>query len=370
MSRVARAVEQLEREFTSWLRASGAVATGFGRSALYLALEAAGVRGGDVLVPDFTCVQVPEAVRRVGARPVFYRIGRDLSVTAPELEAAFTAQTRAVIVVHYFGRAQPEIAALADACRRRQVPLIEDCALALGATSADGRAVGTFGELAVFSFTKSDWCYGGGMAASTQPELVEKLRALRDSNLRSWKWLSLRYGWLRRADFAANRPSRARVAEFAGRWLQRLVGPRVLNFYDAGRFDAAMPDFAARRTLRILSSLARVTERRRQILAKLEVMLGPAGSPLFLNSPKEGDTAAFVLIECPAARSEEWLALAAREGITLRRTWPAYQAPEPEQQNEVVLWLGQSVLVLELDFRIDPCELRRIAECLASVSKS
>ena len=129
---VHRAVEKLEREFAAWLGVTGGVATGFGRSALALALEALSVRGGgDVLVPDFICAQVPEAVRRAGGRPVFYRVGRALRVNPAEFEAACTPQTRAAIVAHYFGRLLPEIRGLGEICRARGVALVEDCALAL-----------------------------------------------------------------------------------------------------------------------------------------------------------------------------------------------------------------------------------------------
>src|SRR5712692_6375480 len=239
---VAGAVEMLECEFAALVDAPGAVATGFGRSALHLALLEAEVRGGEVLVPDFICAQVPEAVRRAGADIVFYPVSRDLGVDPAGFEAAFTNRTRAAVAAQYFRRVLSEIRPLAAICRRRGVPLIEDGALALGAP-LDGRACGSFGELAAFSFTKSDWCYGGGMVIAREEGRLARLRALRGRSLHRRATLAWRYGLLRRADFAANRPAMSRAAERAGRWLERLAGAGGDNFYDAGRFDAALPGF-------------------------------------------------------------------------------------------------------------------------------
>ena len=357
------AVEKLEQEFATLLGAAGAVAAGFGRSALLLALIAAEVRGGDVLVPDFICAQVPEAVRRAGARPVFYRVQRDLTVSAAEFAGAFTPQTRAAIVAHYFGRVLPEIAALAALCRRKSICLIEDCALALGA-SLDGRPAGSFGNLAVFSFTKSEWCYGGGAATSPRRELVERMHAARAASFSAHGSLALRYGLLRRVDFAANRPRFARAAEHAGRWLERLMGPSDRtggNFYDAGRFDAALPEFAARRALHILAELPATTERRRTLLHRLAASLSVAPlradcAILFRPVSDPGDAASFLLIQCPAGEAEDWIERATRLGVTLRRAWPAYQSLEPAQLEGDVAWLAEHLLAMEIHPQLSPEE--------------
>src|SRR3970282_706907 len=130
---------------------------------------------------------------------------------APEIfRPASTPSTRAAVAVHYFGRLLPSIESLAEICRERRVPLIEDCALAFGAPGAAAH-----GDIALFSFTKSDWCYGGGLLATRSPELMARARVLRDSSFHAAPRLAFGYGLLRRADFAANRPARSRAAEFA-----------------------------------------------------------------------------------------------------------------------------------------------------------
>ncbi|HEV8385306.1 MAG TPA: DegT/DnrJ/EryC1/StrS family aminotransferase, partial [Candidatus Acidoferrales bacterium] len=166
-SRVTSAVENLEREFAARHGFAGAVAAGFGRTALRLALEAAEVRGGEVLVPNFVCTQVCGAVRQAGATPVYFSVSRELRVAPDAFRAAITANTRAAIAVYYFGRPLPSMALLAQICRERGIPLMEDCALALGCAGA-----GKQGSAAVFSFTKSDWCWGGGLMATREPEML------------------------------------------------------------------------------------------------------------------------------------------------------------------------------------------------------
>jgi dTDP-4-amino-4,6-dideoxygalactose transaminase len=363
MRRVTQAVEKLEEEFAAWLGAQGAVATGFGRSALRLALEAIPVRGGDVLVPDFICAQVPEAVRHAGGQPVFFPVRRDLTVDPADFEAAFTPQTRAAIAAHYFGRLLPGIERLAAVCRERGVPLVEDAALALEAVREGGRA-GAFGVLAVFSLSKSDWCYGGGMVASSSPEMLGRLRALREEDLREYRWLSYRYGLLRRADFLANRPTWSRAAERAGRWLERLSGADGGNFYDAGRFDAALPEFAAARARRVLAGTPAATKRRQQVHGQLTKSLGGANSVLFRTQPEAGDAGSFLLLVCAGGGAEQWIEWAASEGVTLRRCWPAYQEIEGLAASRNLDWLAEHLLILEIHPQLAAAEIGRMKQTI------
>jgi dTDP-4-amino-4,6-dideoxygalactose transaminase len=360
---MSRAVETLEREFAAALGVAGSVAAGFGRSALFLALESIPVRGGDVLVPGFICAQVPGAVRRAGGRPVFYPVQRELRVNPADFQAAFTPRTRAAIVAHYFGRLLPEVSLLARVCREHDVALLEDCALALGA-SMDGRQGGSFGDLSIFSFTKSDWCYGGGAVTSNSPERLARLRALREEKFRASRELSFRYGLLRRADFAANRPSLSQMAERTGRWLERLGGKGEGNFYDAGRFDTALPAFAARRARRALASLPTATARRQLILRQLIGALRDAGQVLLRPQPDPGDAASFLLVECRTGKAENWLGKAARSSVTLRRCWPAYQAIEGAQASRALAWLAEHLLVLEVHPQLIIGEVERITQTL------
>lgn len=353
---------QLEGAFTAWLGCGGGVAAGFGRAALRLGLEAAGCAGADVLVPDFVCAQVPHAVRRAGARPVFYPVPRHLSVAPADFAAALTPATRAAVAVHYFGRVQPAIRALASVCRERGIALVEDCALALGA-SLDGQRAGTFGDLAVFSFTKSEWCYGGGLMVAREEPAVARARRIRDAHFSAARRLGWKYGLLRRIDFAANRPRWARLAERAGAPLQSLAGLPDANFYDAGRFDALLPGFAARRALRILRRLESDRASRASRHRRLgRALAGAAGAMLW--PPDDGETCAFLPLVSASGRAHAGVHEAAREGVTLRLSWPAYQPREPGQGSPALDWLADHLMLLEVHPQLDAGELERITACL------
>ena len=127
--------------------------TNSGRASILLALEMLGIGSGDkVLVPTYHCPTMIAPVVARGAVPVFYPLD---GTGLPKLEC-FNDQNlqgvRAILVAHFFGLPQP----LADVqrwCRRHGVRLIEDCAHALFGAS-DGRAIGSWGDLAIASLTK------------------------------------------------------------------------------------------------------------------------------------------------------------------------------------------------------------------------
>ena len=361
---VTFAVEQLEQEFAARYGFAGSVAAGFGRAALRLALDAVDPRGGDVLLPDFVCAQVPEAVRRAGGAPLFYPVGKDLSVAPEIFGAAFTPATRAAIAVHYFGRPLPSMALLAEICRERRVAFIEDCALAFGTPGAAAH-----GDIALFSFTKSDWCYGGGLLATRSPELMARARALRDSSFHAAPGLAFGYGLLRRADFAANRPARSRAAEFAGRTLETLWGFRARGFYDSGKYDTLLPDFAARRARCLIAELRAQTAERRRIVEEIYDSLRAAKQLLFRPELSTQDSCAFLLVKSDAGEAFAWRERAARAGVTLRLCWPSFQDAGPGQTNPALGWLAEHLLLMEIHPRLTEREVQRIVRCLKQLAR-
>lgn len=357
---MAALVERLEAAFAEWLGVPAAVATGFGRGALWLAVQVAleGKRGAQVLVPEMVCAQVTQAVRRAGGTPVLLPVQRDLTVRAEDLASAITPHTAAAVLVHYYGRALAGVERLAARCGERGVTVIEDCALALGAR-AGGRRAGSFGDMAAFSFSKSDWCYGGGMIATAHRGCEARLRALREEQCGPARRLALFYGWLSRADFAANHPGASRSAGQLGRWLEEglaRVEPSLGgNFFDAGRYDALMPQFAARRALDILRDTEASMVRRRSTLPRLWATLreripGAADGLRLLPARaamEAGETGAFLLLEALEGGAEEWVERADAAGCTLRRSWPAYQGGEAAARGSHLNWLREHLLMAE-----------------------
>src|SRR5207302_3872730 len=122
------------------------------RMALYAILEALGVGAGDeVIVPAFTCVVVPNAVRYRRATPVFVDIDRaSWNIDPLAVERAITPRTRAVLVQHTFG-VPADLRAVARVTAARGIAIIEDCAHLIGVSTEDGQ-LGTMGDAAFFSF--------------------------------------------------------------------------------------------------------------------------------------------------------------------------------------------------------------------------
>ncbi|NJD06191.1 MAG: DegT/DnrJ/EryC1/StrS family aminotransferase [Methylococcaceae bacterium] len=176
-------VQAFEKEAAAYLGVKHAIGCASGTDALHLALRAAGIGEGDeVITSAFTFIATAEAIRYVGARPVFVDIDPDSFNLRPELvERAITARTRAIMPVHLFG--QPcDMAGLQAVADRHGLKIIEDCAQSFGA-SIGGKQTGSFGVAAGFSFfpSKNLGCYGdGGLVATDSDELAQQIKVLRN----------------------------------------------------------------------------------------------------------------------------------------------------------------------------------------------
>jgi dTDP-4-amino-4,6-dideoxygalactose transaminase len=173
-------VERFEQAFAALAGARFVVGVSSGTDALVCALHAMGIGpGDDVLVGAFGFVAAPEAIVRVGARPVFVDVTRDmLALDWRGLAEARTARTRAVISVDLFGIVQ-DLGPVRRAVPG--VPVVEDAAQALG-SSLDGKSAGTHGDIGVFSFfpTKALGAAGdAGACVTGDMRLAERLGRVR-----------------------------------------------------------------------------------------------------------------------------------------------------------------------------------------------
>jgi dTDP-4-amino-4,6-dideoxygalactose transaminase len=150
--------------------------------ALEMAAILAGTGPGDeIIMPSFTFVSTANAFVLRGGVPVFVDVREDtLDIDESKIEAAITARTRAIVVVHYAGIAC-EMDALRSLARRRGLMLIEDAAQSLG-SAYGGRPLGSFGELATISFheTKNLISGEGGALLLNSDELVERAEIIRE----------------------------------------------------------------------------------------------------------------------------------------------------------------------------------------------
>jgi dTDP-4-amino-4,6-dideoxygalactose transaminase len=150
--------------------------------ALEMAAILAGIEPGDeIIMPSFTFVSTANAFVLRGGVPVFVDVREDtLNIDESKVEAAITARTKAIVVVHYAGIAC-EMDAILEIARRRGLMLIEDAAQALG-SAYRGRPLGSFGELAAVSFheTKNLISGEGGALLINSQELIERAEIIRE----------------------------------------------------------------------------------------------------------------------------------------------------------------------------------------------
>jgi perosamine synthetase len=159
-----------------------AVAVSNGTAALHVALLALGIGPGDsVAVPTYSWPATASVVEAVGAECVFVDIEPGSWAMSPDALREVAAGLAAVIPVHPFG-VMADLAGLAAAAPG--VVMIEDAACALGA-SRDGRAAGSVGEAACFSFhpRKAVTTGEGGMVTTSSAELDVALRRWRNHGL-------------------------------------------------------------------------------------------------------------------------------------------------------------------------------------------
>ena len=181
-------VASFEKAFGGYLGARHCLGLNSGTSAVHLALAALGVGPGDeVIVPAFTFVGSAWGILYCGATPVFADVDPDTAcIDANSLAAAITPRTKAVIVVHLFGRPADLdlIEAVLDAhpVKGGRIALIEDAAQAHGA-KWNGRAVGTLGDAGCFSFYPSKNLGAAGEAGAVTAKtaaLAESIARLRN----------------------------------------------------------------------------------------------------------------------------------------------------------------------------------------------
>ncbi|HEX7040073.1 MAG TPA: DegT/DnrJ/EryC1/StrS aminotransferase family protein [Trueperaceae bacterium] len=151
-----------EREYAEALGRKHAIALMNGTVALELALRAGGVgEGDDVVTTPRTFIASAGAAVVVGARPVLADVDRDSgNITAETIERALTPRTKAIVVVHLAGW-PADMPAILDLARDRGLLVVEDCAQAHGA-AIDGQPVGSFGDMAAFSFCQDKIITTGG----------------------------------------------------------------------------------------------------------------------------------------------------------------------------------------------------------------
>ncbi len=159
-----------------------ALLTPSGTAALEMAALLLDIKEGDeVIMPSFTFVSTANAFVLRGAKIVFVDITRDTcNIDAGEIEKAITSMTRAVVPVHYAGIAC-DMPAIMKICDERDIAVVEDAAHAI-LSNHNGKALGSFGSLAAFSFHETKNLVAGeaGALIINDARMVERAEIIRE----------------------------------------------------------------------------------------------------------------------------------------------------------------------------------------------
>jgi perosamine synthetase len=241
-------VERFENEFARLVGTRHAVAVSSGSAALALALKGAGIGPGDeVVTSPLTFVATLNAIIQVGATARFADIdATDFTIDPAAVVAAITPRTSAILPVHLYG--QPAaMAELTDVAERHGLALVEDAAQAHGA-SGDGRAAGSFG-VGCFSFyaTKNMTTGEGGMVTTDDPEVVDRVRLLRNQGMRD-RYCYEAVGYNLRMTEISAALGLSELARLGERTRRRLRNARRLSEGLAGIRGLSLPTVAAGRS--------------------------------------------------------------------------------------------------------------------------
>ena len=297
-------VAEFERRFAAHVGAQEGVAVSSCTAALHLCLHVLGIGPGDeVIVPSFSFIASTNAVRYVGATPVFADVDPLTGNLSPAtVTPLLTERTKAVMAVHQGGM-PADVDALRACCG--DIPIVEDAACAAGSTYR-GRSVGAGAQLAAWSFhpRKLRTTGEGGMVTTDDPELATRLRRLREHGM---------------SVSAADRHASNKAI--------------VEQYLEVG-FNYRMTDLQAAIGIVQLGRLPDLVSWRRAMAARYQELLAKVPGLRAVTDPDYGTTnyqAFWVLLddEVPVPRNDVLAALAdagvsARRGIMAAHTEPAY----------------------------------------------
>ena len=189
ISSKGRFVDEFPKKFAEFIGIKHATGVCNGTVAIHLVLTALGLGPGDeVIVPTFTYIASVNPITQVGAKPVFIdSLYETWQMSPKDFERKITPRTKAVMVVHLYGH-PCDMEPIMKIAEEHNLFVIEDCAQAIG-SRYKGRHVGTFGDVAAFSFfgNKTITCGEGGLVATNSDYLAEKLLSLKGQGLAKYR---------------------------------------------------------------------------------------------------------------------------------------------------------------------------------------
>ena len=175
-------IAEVEEALARYVDIPHAITVASGTDSLEIALRALDIGPGDeVITVPFTWISTAEAIRLVGATPVFVDIrAEDFNMDVDQIEAAVTTRTKAIMPVSLFGQ-MPDYALINDIASKHGLAVIEDAAQSFGATRNGRRSCGvtTIASTSFFPAKPLGCCGDGGALFTADDALAEKMRAIR-----------------------------------------------------------------------------------------------------------------------------------------------------------------------------------------------
>jgi dTDP-4-amino-4,6-dideoxygalactose transaminase len=344
-------VAAFERAFAERVGAGHAVAVSSCTTALHLSLVALGLGPGDeVVVPSLSFIATANAVRYVGAEPVFADVDPATgNLTTATVDAVRTPRTQAVLAVHQ-GGVPADVHALRAACADWDLALVEDAACAIGST-VGGKPVGHGALLAAWSFhpRKLVTTGEGGMITTDDAEWAARLRRLREHGMNA---------------SAAERHANSK--------------PILERYLEVG-YNYRMTDVQAAIGLVQLGKLDTMIARRRELAAHYDALLQDVPGLTPVRDPAHGQSnfqSYWVLLDddFPVGRDDLLAALAeagvsARRGIMAAHLEPAY-AGHPCAPLPVTERLSRDSLILPLFHTLTEAQQDRVVAALGEQART
>ena len=338
-------VAAFERAFAERVGAEHGIAVSSCTTALHLALVALGIGPGDeVVVPSLSFIATANAVRYVGAEPVFADVDAATgNLTTATVDAVRTPRTKAVLAVHQ-GGVPADVHSLRAACADWDLPLVEDAACAIGST-VGGKPVGHGALIAAWSFhpRKVVTTGEGGMITTDDAEWAARLRRLREHGMNASA--AQRH--------ASNKP--------------------VLEAYLEVGYNYRMTDVQAAIGLVQLQKLDAMIARRRELAARYDALLQGVLGLTPVRDPAHGTSnfqSYWVQLDeaFPVGRDDLLAALAeagvsARRGIMASHLEPAYTG-HPSAPLPVTERISRDSLILPLFHTMTEAQQDRVVAAL------
>ncbi len=342
-------VAEFEAAFAAGLGGGHAVAVSSCTAALHLAMVAAGIGPGDeVIVPSLSFIATANAVRYVGADPVFADVDASTQNLVPEtVRPCLTGRTRAVIAVDQ-GGIPADMDALRALCEPRGIVVVQDAACAVGSVYR-GRPAGAGAFLAAYSFhpRKLLTTGEGGMVVTTDEAVAARLRRLREHGM----------------DVSAAQRHASRQ-------------PVIEHYLEVG-FNYRMTDVQAAIGLVQLAKLDQLIARRRALAARYQEMLAGLPGLSMAGDPAYGQTnyqSFWVLLPDGSGVSRDGLlrllaeaGISARRGIMAAHTEPAY-AQHPRRPLPVTERLTAGSLILPLFHQMTEAEQDQVVSVIRAAA--